>query len=407
MKNRQYYQQKASARFNDVADILKDPSKLPFWHVGRTLNTVFDYITQNGIDAPADVQRYNDEMRPACERFYLKEAGPPNNQNWWWDDYGWWGLAHLATGDLQRAKDCWLRMSTYGLDRGQLDPDYRGGCWNHTTGQDPPGCQNSVTNSTFFLLSLRLLNNSSFKTDPLRKEILAASGGWASWFDHWMGRSGALLNPLQLVRERPVGDDENLFPRGAPDYEVGWIWTGDQGLALAWAAEAFELAGTDWNAIFPGAPYRARAVQLAGQIRRGMAPLFDADGVLHEAPYSANSWGNYNIDYSSGRGVFMRYLSRADQVFRREPGWVSSDALTLRTADAVIERIRELSPTMYSWSYAGEQAVLNTWKQLVTGNSEGDPRLCNEAALSTAATDRLVFFGIALDAMTAATAVTQ
>jgi hypothetical protein len=204
-----------------------------------------------------------------------------------------------------------------------------------------------------------------------------------------------------------VGDKDNLFPSGAPTYETGWIWTGDQGLVLAWAAEAFELAPTDWEVIFPGVPGRANMFQLADQIRQGMAPLFDADGVLHEAPYFANSLGNYNIDYSSGRGVFMRYIARADAVFRHEPSWLPSDAHVLHTADAVIARLGEQSPTMYSWNYPKEQSVLDTWKAKVTGLSEGNPCLCNDAPLWSGATPELVFHGIALDALTAATAVAQ
>ena len=407
MKNRQYYQQKASACFNKVADILKhQQSPLPFWHVGRTFNTCHDYITQNAANEPFDLDRYKNEVRPGCIHFYHDQAGKPDNKKWWWDDYGWWGLAHLAAGDLQNAKDCWLRMRAYGVDGDQLGPDYLGGCWNHTTRQDPPGCENSVTNSTFFLLSLRLLNNASFRTDPLRKEILTAAGSCASWFDHWLGLPGALLNPLQLLRERPVGDKNHIFRFGAPDYEVGWIWTGDQGLALAWAAESFDLTQADWHAVFPGAPYRAKAFQMAGQIRHGMTPLFDAEGVLHEAPYRANSYANYNTDYSSGRGVFMRYVSCADRVFRQEPGWVSSDTQTLLTADAVIAKLEEQSPTMYSWNYPREKDVLYSWKAHVTGESEGCPILCNEAALSTNTTQQLVFYGIALDTLTAVTAVT-
>lgn len=410
MMNRQYYQKMASACFNKVADILKDQqSPLPFWHVGRTFNTCHDYITQIADNEPSDRARYNNEVRPGCIRFYLDQASKPENKQWWWDDYGWWGLAHLAAGDLQNAKDCWHRMMAFGVDSDNLGLDYRGGCWNHTTQQEPPGCENSVTNSTFFLLSLRLLNNASFKTDPLRKEIITAAAGCASWFDHWLGRPGALQNPLKLLRERPVGDKDNYFHLGAPDYEVGWIWTGDQGLALAWAAESFKLTQADWQAVFPGAPYRAKAIQMAGQIRDGMTPLFDADGVLHEAPYNANSYGIYRTDYSSGRGVFMRYISRADQAFRQESGWVSSDTQTLHTADAVIAMLGEQSPspTMYSWNFPKEKDVLNSWKAHVTGESEGVPCLCNDAALSTDPTEQLVFYGIALDTLTAATAVTQ
>jgi hypothetical protein len=407
MTDRPYYQQKASVCFNKVADILKDPSDLPFWHVGRTLNTCRDYIAQNGANVPADVTRFINEVHPNCRQFYLDKAGSHDNHGWWWDDYGWWGLAHLATGDLEHAKDCWLRMSDHGVDTAGPSLDYLGGCWNHKVSEVPPGCENCVTNSTFFLLSLRLLNNAAFSSDPARKRVLAAAQDWMRWFAHWLSRPGAIRNPLQLVRERPVGDKGNLFANGAPTYEVGWIWTGDQGLVMAWAAEAFKLTPMDWAAIFPGVPNRANVFHIAVQIRQGMTPLFDADGVLHEAPYFANSFGSYNIDYSSGRGVFMRYLAHADSLFRHEPSWLPSDANVLHTADAVIARLGEQGPTMYSWNYPREQGVLETWKNKVTGQAEGDPCLCNDAKLPPEATSELVFYGIALDALTAATAVPQ
>jgi hypothetical protein len=51
--------------------------------------------------------------------------------------------------------------------------------------------------------------------------------------------------------------------------------------------------------------------------------------------------------------------------------------------------------------------VLDCWKTQVTGQSEGDPCLCSDAALSRDDTQELIFYGIALDALTAATAVTQ
>lgn len=391
--------------FNKVADIVKKPGGLPFWHVGRTLNTCHDYIIQNGANVPFDLKRYEEEVLPSCQAFFLDQAGGADSQKWWWDDYGWWGLAQLATGNLANAKDCWVRMNTYGVDKASSSADYLGGCWNHTIEQDPPGCENSVTNATFFLLSLRLLKNSSFTSDPTRKLVLAAAANWMRWFNHWLGRPGAIRNPLRLIRERPVGDKDDHFAGGQPTSEVGWIWTGDQGLTMAWLAEALGLAPADWQAIFQGGLSRAGIFQIATDIRNGMAPLFDGDGVLHEAPYSANSLGPYNIDYCSGRGVFMRYLAFADASFRNDPSWNSSSARILSTADAVIARLGELEPTLYSWSYAGEKGVLQTWKDKVTGPAEGDPCLCNDAVLSPDATPELVFYGIALDALTAATAV--
>jgi hypothetical protein len=407
MADRADYQKKASESFNKVADILQSPGALPFWHVGRTLNTCHDYLAHNAANVPADVERFHRQVLPECTKFYLHEAGAQDNQNWWWDDYGWWGLAHVATGDLANAKDCWLRMRNYGVDTVGPGLDYLGGCWNHKVDQDPPGCENSVTNSTFILLSLRLLNNTAFRSDPLRKIVLSAAQVWMRWFDHWIGRPGALRNPLQLVRERPVGDEKDLFPKGQPEYQVGWIWTGDQGLAMAWAAEAFVLAPADWDAIFPGTRDRSKVFLLADQIRKGMTSLLDAEGVLHEAPYWANSGGNYRIDYCSGRGVFMRGIASADAVFRHQPSWHPSDAVVLSTANAVIALVQQPAPTLYSWNYSAEQAVLDTWKEKVSGPLEGFPTLCSDELLSPVDIQELVFHGIALDALTAATAVPQ
>jgi hypothetical protein len=104
---RQDYVQKASVCFNKVADILKDSSGLPFWHVGRTFNTCQDYITQNAAGVRArDVDRYNNEVRPKCTSFYLEQAGNSDNQQWWWTTMG-----GGASPTLQRAISRTLRIA--------------------------------------------------------------------------------------------------------------------------------------------------------------------------------------------------------------------------------------------------------------------------------------------------------
>jgi hypothetical protein len=61
---------------------------------------------------------------------------------------------------------------------------------------------------------------------------------------------------------------------------------------------------------------------------------------------------------------------------------------------------------MYSWNTATEQDVLNAWVKKVFGPTEGTPVPCSSSALSNTATEQFIFYGIALDALTAAVAVT-
>jgi hypothetical protein len=172
-------------------------------------------------------------------------------------------------------------------------------------------------------------------------------------------------------------------------------------------AESFLLDTSDWKKIFGDSTNQSSSVQTADTIRQGMTPLFDNSGVFHEAPFYANSSGNYNIDYCTGRGVFMRYLARVDQVFRGQPGWSSSSVRVRSTADAVIARLAEPNPTLYSWNYPSEEAVLDVWKAKVKGSTEGTPSLCNPAILDQQPAPQLVFYGIALDALTAAMVAVQ
>lgn len=106
----------------------------------------------------------------------------------------------------------------------------------------------------------------------------------------------------------------------------------------------------------------------------------------------------------------MQHLSRADQVFKAQPGWVSFAEHARQTADFVIDCLNQGDQApMYSWNLRREQAVLDAWCELV---HEGSPRVCNGATIAGESSGgnlpvlHLIYSGTALDALTAGLAAT-
>jgi hypothetical protein len=102
-------------------------------------------------------------------------------------------------------------------------------------------------------------------------------------------------------------------------YEKGQKWTGDQGLLIGglmalWdESEAIKSSNShlDRTAIDLG---RALADRAWGLVENAMSQLFEADKkILHEATLSGDFLDKYLADYSTGKGVFMRYLAYAGQ----------------------------------------------------------------------------------------------
>jgi hypothetical protein len=158
----------------------------------------------------------------------LTTAGLESN-DYWLDDYGWWGNALLYTLDykdvlglspqladrlLTGAKNCWIIMNG-GWDRNNTPP-IPGGVWNCDRLDIDVSGRNCVTNEVYWLMSLHLYRATQDKTylDPSS----------ADWFVQ--AKDQNLLFIGTAGKEYLIGE---RF-KGERNWHEGWYWAGDQGL---------------------------------------------------------------------------------------------------------------------------------------------------------------------------------
>ena len=270
----------------------------------------------------------------------------------WFDDFGWWTIAtaraagllsgHLLTDQQTKLKniisESWSQFTGTAPfvwdrctknDQNQFDrcgPFIFGGVWNgYWTGTvlaetekkgpadgDPHaktllGKQNTVTNAVY-LLSAQAVEDD----DRANMEF--------AFLDKWFRmRSVPLWVPLwwqvddkaALVRERvSIYNDRGTTSVRAPGFDEQWAWTGDQGLIIgALVGKATQDASADVRKTLVN-----RAVQLLEGVK---LKLVDKNKILNnwtltgtvpsDNDYRADA--NYD-DYSTGSGVFWRYVLR-------------------------------------------------------------------------------------------------
>lgn len=203
--------------------------------------------------------------------------------------------------------------------------------------------QNTVTNSVYTLLSLRLYQASR---NPAFAQLFRASGvsaaaahaAWTrqvNWFNSWIvdtipAQSLLLKLPgAALVRERvstfyPQADRQGL-PFWDAMFRQNLAWTGDQGLVLGLMRESY----AQWNSPAPMPPSLRLYPQLLEGVfsfvfkprsyaaQPGSYPLPWLDAAASD-PYTALPPGQTldASDYLTGVAVFMRY---ALQAYRADP----------------------------------------------------------------------------------------
>jgi hypothetical protein len=296
------------------------------WKVGNALDTMIDYL----VLEPNNAGNFGAEASALCMDFLGRDV------NWiWFDDYGWFVIStdrasqqkffsnEVCKGFADVSKDCWDRFknAAYTWDRRNrsLDcfedyrPDVAGGVWNtywictskeyHGDKEGIPmvgavaGIQNTVTNALYLICA----QGRDDATD-------AAKAEW-SFLDAWFSSRGQpnlwwrQNNGGALVRERP-----SRFANGntAPGFQENWAWTGDQGLILGGLVGRI-AKGQD----------AAKALTYAEALLTGVRlSLVDANGLLLPCtttgipPHLLNQPPDV-ADYSTGPGVFWRYLLRA------------------------------------------------------------------------------------------------
>jgi hypothetical protein len=255
-----------------------------FWHAGNTLDTYVNYLV-------AAKQKDDQQIVSMSQSIFQAVKGTPDKPNWWRDDYGWWGISflnavanatalNLGTDLVARCTDaadeCWQIMNT--------DWEATG---HHGVRNDPNGGEaNAITNILFLVLSL-LRYKASENKDTV---ALTAAGQVFDWFYNApppTGHSDAngLLTKLNLIRVTPSA------------YNDDRAWTGDQGWFWRGCIDLYHL---DSN--------QARRDNISALLDK-LAPAVLAnvfvDGIVQELPHFAN----YDINYATGIGVFIRQFA--------------------------------------------------------------------------------------------------
>jgi hypothetical protein len=211
-----------------------------------------------------------------------------------------------------------------------------------------------VTNAGLFLLSLRLYNalkNATPQQTSAAQGYLKMAYAQYRWFSQWFtvqpnppnypylklvdfgeGEEGA------LVHDRPQGS-----PHDKVKYEVGCVWSGDQGLVLAALAgmlqiqkELTQYVQAHIDPSFNQKKFQQDVITAISQIAIGTQKLlFGADdGIVREAPFPVLMQGTYSTDYASGRGVLVRCLA-LPEVKNKLPQRFSFDNNLTSTANAI------------------------------------------------------------------------
>lgn len=305
-----------------------------FWMVANTCDACLSLVSALLERWPKDAQVV--QIKQDMIEILAKNYGVFNStdrQKEWADDSGWWGVMginaytflqglddSLAEKYLDLAVKAWNRMyESYDKTRDSSPVPH--GCRNGLAGTSFPvsGVKNSVTNSLFFLLSLRIYRVYSEKGHQDKYLYLNMAYKQWEWFLNW--RSFGYLT-TELIQERPlyiaeISDYQFLVH---PDWQQtwGWVWSGDQGLIIAALSEILAVKddlvkflkssghGEDFSPHFFEKMVRKTLSQLGQGIKKGLVGT--SDNILREAPCDSNFNLLYAIDYVAGRGVLARFL---------------------------------------------------------------------------------------------------
>jgi hypothetical protein len=258
-----------------------------YWHAGNTLDTYVDYLVAAKQGDAAGIVGLSYPL-------FTTNLGTPEAPGWWRDDYGWWGIAFLNASRPDHASilglsDAVVRQCFNAADVCWQIMNYNWEKGGHTGVRNDPapgnGVANTITNVLFLMLSLRRYH--------IKKDVQALETA-KSVFDWFSNRQGTqpdikrLLNSDNLIRETP----------GSPDDRA---WTGDQGWFWR-ACLALRLVDHD--------PGRVAAImRITDLIGAAVYKKVFVNGVVRELPYAQN----YDVDYATGPGVFIRQFSIINQ----------------------------------------------------------------------------------------------
>jgi len=274
-----------------------------YWHAGNTLDSYVTYLVQT--------QQKDDEGIVAKSLDIFSTAKPePPAQIWWRDDYGWWGIAFLHAADHfsslglspEKKKSCTDSAEKgWGIMKDDWEANKHNGVRNNPDTKQGPET-NTITNVLFLLLSLRLHQTSKYK------DALETARAVFDWFypDEQKGPK-RLFNTEDLIRYLPYDPSTQPNPNER-------AWSADQG--WFWRA-CLTLYSIDKDNPDKEIQERLKRVEsVTERIGSGVFKNFFVDGAVSKELKDTN---NYDLDFATGLGVFMRQFAfiNAD----RHGGW--------------------------------------------------------------------------------------
>ncbi|MEM7392732.1 MAG: glycoside hydrolase family 76 protein, partial [Verrucomicrobiota bacterium] len=262
------------------------------------------------------------------------------------------------------AEQAWQMMTDHAwngsgwLDDGRSPnpPAPSDGGWNQPPaecGFGSNGARNAVTNGVYAVLGSRLYKVVK-KSDPASSQpYLQQACDVFNWLNANMEmwtRNGLGAHP-GLIHELPVSCKASNYS----------LWSGDQGLWLAGMIDLWshrEEFSTVTNPPDPDAIKTAinRLISAIPSL------LFDADLVLHEAPFEGNYLGD-PVDLVTGKGVLLRYIMNV----RRE---LRTIFFTPEDSELYRERIQSTADSLWKqpgWILNATEVISPEWNPGLDG----------------------------------------
>ncbi|MCA9814552.1 MAG: hypothetical protein KC652_05505 [Cyanobacteria bacterium HKST-UBA01] len=314
-----------------------------YWKAGNSLHAVINYLVA------ADRKDTDGLVKANHDLVYLPRSSYPAGGAWR-DDYGWWGVAFanaylnrdkleldntLADNCLDAAKNCWDILSNSAEENYNYHPSFATDeiriigadyCpWNNDGAQvfvenqrQISPVPNTVTVCGFWSLTISLYKIS--KTPPFGpkyQEAIRRIVGWFSLLHTYYSTTqpNLLFNSFGLVRETP-----NPWPHHMWCFDLDRAWSADQGVFWYCLAETKKIFETSTET-------HKQADLMLNYLEKGfksnpgnssnslIQDLLFKEFVTQQVPETKDSnLSNFNNNYCTGPGVFMRYLGCLDAI---------------------------------------------------------------------------------------------
>lgn len=289
----------------------------------------------------------------------LKDTAPSGwrqDNDWWTDDYGWWGLAFAAAytyGDVlgyspdqkatfrQNALNCYTAMfsvwkkTTLNWSDGGNSYSITGGIANTDSDERLAG-RNTVTNAIFWQVAQKLV---------AAGESDCAAGVSKAWdFFHQGYEQKLLFNEENLIWQRffkmPCEGGKN------DEWQPNWAWLGDQGLLMScFYATAGDGPFTPPMAIFVANTVKAKRVVGGDILHEDLTPV-----------------PNYWMDYAAGKGTFMRNLGQVNNLLHGSGSTVADYDQWIKDNASVLWKNRDANGLFpYFWNKEQGEPSLADW----------------------------------------------